>query len=414
MRDPRKGSARTLATTSLLLLGMACGSPPAGTESADAQWYQVQLVGEEEEPVPFFLRLPGDCERATATVVNGEERIRARCHRSDSGFLVDFPVYAMQLEAEIEADGSLTGHMCRERAEGRDIVMSLAGRPIVEPDPRTRFPEEVDGQIDASETEVAGTWQMEFEVLGGAKGTFVQHADGVVRGTIEVPAEYGDWGFLAGNVRGRHVRVSTFTGRSAILLDGELTPDGSMAGTLFINDSWDPFVAERVATVALPDPLARVWPIRDDRRLDLELLSDPKYAGKAMIVDIFGTWCPNCADQTPLLKELYQRHHDAGLEILGLAYEFTDNHDFWQRRINAFRERHGVEWEIAIAGLDELASEGNLGLSPIEGVPVTVFVNRDGTVHAVYTGFSGPATGDAYVQARADFERLAREIVNGL
>jgi len=425
MRDSRHSCALVRAATVLLLMGIACDGTPADTEPLGAheslgqheplgaQWYHAQLIGREEEPVPFFLQLPDDCEQATATVVNGEERISARCHRSESGFLVDFPVNGSQLEAEIEADGTLTGHLCRERAEGRSIVMSLAGRPIAEPDPGTRFPLEADVQTEASEMELEGTWQMEFDVWGEAKGTFVQQADGVVRGTIEVPVEYGDLRFLAGNVRGRRVRLSTFNGRYAVLVDGELMPDGTLEGTIFRNDTWDPFVAERMANVELPDPLARVRPIRDDRRLDLEQLSGPRYAGKAVVVDIFGTWCPNCGDQTPLLTELYQRHHDDGLEILGLAYEFTDNLEFKQRRIQAFRQRYDVEWEIVIAGLAELASEGNLGLSPIEGVPVTVFVNRDGTVHAVYTGFSGPATGDAYVQLKADFERLTREIVDG-
>jgi thiol-disulfide isomerase/thioredoxin len=294
--------------------------------------------------------------------------------------------------------------------------MSLAGRPIAEPDPRTRFPLEAEAQIDPSGTELEGTWQMEFDVWGSAEGTFVQHAGGVVRGTIVVPIEYGDLQFLAGNVRGRHLRLSTFNGQYAVLLEGELMPNGAMKGVIIYNDSWDSFVAERVASVALPDPLGRVRPIGEDRRLDLEPLRDPKYAGKAVIVDIFGTWCPNCNAQTPLLTELYRRHHDDGLEILGLAYEYTDNLEFKQRRIQAFRERHGVEWEIVIAesSLDALAIEGGLGLSPIAGVPITVFVNRDGTVHAVYTGFSGPATGEAYVQLKADFARLTGEIVDGL
>ena len=48
---------------------------------------------------------------------------------------------------------------------------------------------------------------------------------------------------------------------------------------------------------------------------------------------------------------------------------------------------------IDVSTLEELADDGLAGLSPIEGVPVTIFVKPDGTVHAVYTGFSGPATG---------------------
>ena len=38
-----------------------------------------------------------------------------------------------------------------------------------------------------------------------------------------------------------------------------------------------------------------------------------------------GTWCPNCHDEEPLLVDLYNRYHKDGLEIVSLAYEYTDN-----------------------------------------------------------------------------------------
>lgn len=81
--------------------------------------------------------------------------------------------------------------------------------------------------------------------------------------------------------------------------------------------------------------------------------------------------------------------------------------------VREFKEKHGVEWDVVIADktLEDLADEGLAGLSPIEGVPVTIFVKPDGTVHAVYTGFSGPATGAAHQEAKAQFRRLTKEIL---
>ena len=104
------------------------------------------------------------------------------------------------------------------------------------------------------------------------------------------------------------------------------------------------------------------------------------------------------------------------LEILGLAYEYGDDPESKQRRVREFKKKHGIEWDIVIADstLDELAFEGLAGLTPIEGVPVTIFLNRDGTVHAIYSGFSGPATGEAHRKANAQFEKLTAEILDGL
>jgi hypothetical protein len=55
-----------------------------------------------------------------------------------------------------------------------------------------------------------------------------------------------------------------------------------------------------------------------------------------------------------------------------------------------------------------------MGPTSAKGVPVTIFLNRDGTVHAIYRGFSGPATGEAHRKAKAEFERLTAEILDGL
>ena len=62
----------------------------------------------------------------------------------------------------------------------------------------------------------------------------------------------------------------------------------------------------------------------------------------------------------------------------------------------------------------EKHTDASLGLTPIEGVPVAIFVKPDGTVHAVYTGFSGPATGAAHREAKAQFQKLTVEILDGI
>ena len=50
------------------------------------------------------------------------------------------------------------------------------------------------------------------------------------------------------------------------------------------------------------------------------------------LIVIFGTWCPNCYDQTKYLVELDERYGDKGLSILGLAFEFGDDLDRQRRR----------------------------------------------------------------------------------
>ena len=251
---------------------------------------------------------------------------------------------------------------------------------------------------------------------GVAKGLFEQDASGVVTGTLEVPSQYGDVRFLAGNLRGTRLYLSTFDGQHAFRLAGEIKPDGTMEGEWVTSYSWEEFVAERDDDFELPDPLGRIAFKPGETRLDTAALQNEKYTGKPVILEIFGTWCPNCNDHAPLLVELYEKHRASGLEILGLAFEYSDNQEYKERRVQEFKDRHGIEWDIVLADgtLENLAVDGLSELGPIEGVPVTVFLNRDGTVHAIYGGFSGPATGDAHQEAIAQFEKLTAEILNGL
>lgn len=166
----------------------------------------------------------------------------------------------------------------------------------------------------------------------------------------------------------------------------------------------------------LPNPLARIAFTPDVTRLDVEPLQGSKFDGKAVIVEIFGTWCPNCNDHAPALVELHRKYNRQGLEILGLAYEYGFDREYKERRVREFKKRHGVDFDIVIADstLEELATEGLGGLGPIQGVPVTIFLNRDYTVHAIYSGFSGPATGEAHDRAKARFEKLTAEILDAI
>ena len=397
-----------------LLSSVGCDERPAaaGADASAGQWYHAHLATDDGVAIPFFLQVPGDCESGVATILNGAERLEAECRRSPVGFVIDFPVYATQLEAWFKPDGTLTGHWCRELPTGRDPILLLKAEPVSEPDRSTRF----SIASEEADTDVGGAWRVEFGQTDFAKAAFVWEESGVVTGSVEVPSSYGDLRFLAGNARGSHLRLSTFDGQHAYVFEGEVEPDGTMVGEWVTHLTRIPFVAARDEDFQIPDPLARVEFTPDVKRLDLEPLQDAKFDGKGVIVEIFGTWCPNCNDHAPVLVDLYQKYQPHGLEILGLAYEYGFDAEYKERRVREFKKRHGAEWDIVIADstLEELAMEGLDGLSPIEGVPVTIFLNRDGTVHAVYSGFSGPATGEAHQQAEALFEKLTVEILNGL
>ena len=363
-------------------------------------------IGEGDE-VPFFLALPANCNAQTATLANGAERIAVPCRRVGTQLLLDFPVYGTRIAAEATPGGGLTGFWDHATDAGRAQV-PFRSEPIARLDERDRF-----GSGAPAARDLAGTWRMTFTTHGAAKGVFEQESSGVIRGTIDVPADYGDLRFLAGEVEAGTLSLSTFDGGAASLLRGRVSDRGHVEGEFIKSYGLrERFTAEPSPEFEIVDPLQQIRVTSATRRLDFAPLLTERYRDKAIVIEIFGTWCATCNDLAPLLSELYRQHKDEGLEIVGIAYEFSHDEANSRERLAAYRTRHRVEWDVVTADEDPaMLLGGPATLSPIEGVPVTIFLNRDRTIRAVYTGFRGPAMGAAHEQTVATFRRLTREIV---
>jgi thiol-disulfide isomerase/thioredoxin len=48
--------------------------------------------------------------------------------------------------------------------------------------------------------------------------------------------------------------------------------------------------------------------------------TDARFRGKVVLINITGSWCPNCHDEAPFFAELYRKYHDRGLEIAALSF----------------------------------------------------------------------------------------------
>lgn len=142
---------------------------------------------------------------------------------------------------------------------------------------------------------------------------------------------------------------------------------------------------------------------------------DPRFRGKVLLVDVFGTWCPTCHDAAPVLVQLYRDYRARGLEIVGLAYEVTGDSLVDNRQLRRYREKFGIEFTLLRAGLNdtELTAATLPQLANFTAYPTTLFLDRQGRVRRVHAGFYGPATGAQHDRLVADFrseiERLLAE-----
>jgi thiol-disulfide isomerase/thioredoxin len=142
-------------------------------------------------------------------------------------------------------------------------------------------------------------------------------------------------------------------------------------------------------------------------------LADPEFAGRARIVQVFGSWCPNCNDEGRYLAGLLERYGDRGLSVLGLAFELTGDFDRDAKQVRRYLARNGVDYPVLIAGTANKrgATRAFPALDFVRSYPTTIFLRQDGSVRAVHSGFSGPATGAEHLHLRAEFEGLIEELL---
>jgi hypothetical protein len=96
-----------------------------------------------------------------------------------------------------------------------------------------------------------------------------------------------------------------------------------------------------------------------------------------------------------------------------LSYEYTEDAARSRRQIEIFRQKYGIEFPILLAGKLGDVERTLPQLVGFRAYPTTLFVGRDGRVHKIHAGFSGPATGDRFGALKSELEALIRELLAG-
>lgn len=409
-----------LLTTGLLAALCASFGQTQGATTPDAHWRFVLESPGGELPFGVTLRTVRvqNIEHLEAFIHNGEERIElgpAEC--KGNAIRLRLAPYDSTLVATIAEDGkTLEGTWSKSLGGERVAQLPLRGTLGASP----RFA--LKPTNDAQRARLDGTWSVKFasdEDL--ALGHFTSFADGRAVGTFETTL--GDYRFLAGTFDGQQLKLSCFDGGHAFLFHATLDEEGTLNGDFWSRDSWhDTWTAQLDPDAKLSDAFGiTTW--REDASLR-ELvfpdvngtphsLGDSSFDGRARIISLFGTWCPNCNDEAKFLGELAERYGPRGLSIVGLAFELDNDFERSCQQVERFRERHGVHYPILIAGEadKQVASTKFPALDRVRAYPTAIFLDANNKVRAVHTGFSGPATGAAHDRMRERYETLLETIL---
>jgi len=336
--------------------------------------------------------------------------------------------YDSHLTGELGADGTTLAGMWRKRS-GPDSWAELPFRATTDEPP---FVPQKRGGPDGP---LNGRYRVAFESSPVPAVMILREGFlGDVRGTVLT--DTGDYRFLTGEREGDAFHLTTFDGAHAFRFEARITAREALAdeprpvaaeieGDFWSRDTWhETFTAERDPDAALPDPFTQtVWDdsvaladlVFQDLEGNARSVADLARDADAILLQVFGTWCPNCNDETRFLVELHDRFSERGLAIVGLAFELTGEPERDARQVRGFAQRHGATYPMLLAGGADKAgaTEALAALDRVRSYPTTIFLTGDGRVRAVHSGFAGPATGPAHESLRAEYERLIAELLEG-
>lgn len=363
--------------------------------------------------LPFGLELIQSGEKWSAVLINAEERLEIEgIQVSADSVWIPLGIFDSDIKAKITESGDLEGSYVRNYAA--DYKMPFYATKGA----AQRFATSVKPNFDFS-----GRWKTVFQDDNGktydAIAILEQKGDQLT-GTFLTAL--GDYRFLEGNVSGNTFYLSAFDGSHAFFFQGDVLDDGSLQGRFRSGPRYkETFIAVRDEEFELPDAgsltylkegfetLDFTFPDTDGKMVSIQ---DEQFKDKVVLVQLFGTWCPNCMDETKYLAPWYEQNKDRGIEIIGLAFESKPEFDYASKRVKNAAERLGANYTFLIAGVSnkEKASEALSPLNSVVAFPTLIYIDKKGKVRHIHTGFNGPGTGGLYDRWIEEHESL----VNGL
>ncbi len=344
-------------------------------------------------------------------ICNGEERITLTGKKGKEGEInYSFPIIESELKVKFAENGKeLKGTWINyNKSKIQPFAFSAYASE------ESRFLTQEQPKIDFT-----GRWEVIFENgKEAAIGVFKQVGKEVT-GTFL--SETGDYRYLAGNVDANNTLfLSTFDGVHAYQFVANIYSRDSIEGIFYSGASYNTVWKGRrndTAQLTDPDSLSEMK-THGALTFDAKTLNGKDFHFKAQenhptIIQIMGTWCPNCMDEMNYFKEIYPKYKQNGVEIIAVSFEIGTHTKDQLKRLRQFKKRAEVPYKVLLGGSSTNKGEAAQvfkDLSRVMGFPTTIFIDEKGHVVKVHTGFSGPGTGIEFLKFKEETEQLLNKI----
>jgi thiol-disulfide isomerase/thioredoxin len=405
---------QSLFLKSILLFTLVAYCKPS---AAQAGKWVATLQRNDSILIPFTFEQKHEKGKIFWIIKNAAEKIRVENirHEGDS-MILQMPVFESQLR--VKKDENIFSGVWVKGGAVKTSVLPFFAKP------GSRFSTNKKAQYN-----ITGRWAVNFSSAKANElsvGEFKQ-AGNKLTGTFLNPT--GDYRFLEGTVSGNLLQLSGFDGGHAFYFTAKIKDNKTITGGLFYSGASykEQWKATKDATAKVPQESVAMFVKPGEENLhfsfkDLEgktvSINDEKFKNKVVVIQLMGSWCPNCMDETAFLSEYYNNNKQRGIEVIALAYEYSTN---WERSIKSLKkiqQRYNVQYTILnteVTVTDSLRTEKTLPeVTPIKFFPSSIILDKKGTIKKLDTGFNGPATGEHYLFYKKEFEETIDSLLKEL
>ncbi|HXH74134.1 MAG TPA: TlpA disulfide reductase family protein, partial [Bacteriovoracaceae bacterium] len=358
--------------------------------------------------VPFIINFKYFKNKLTGELINGKEKIKLSDMIIDDKTLsIPLQTYEVTLNMKRSTDVYMSGELVRHNKNPKVTIPVQASFGQKYRYPQDKYTAAINLQ---------GKWSVTMKDEDGVVSPGILIFDQQkekLSGTIMTPT--GDYRYFEGFVSNKNFEAASFDGVFNYVLRGELKDKVLKAALLSnsitnIEGTLDP-------KASLPDPYkhTQVEALNfsfPDLKGNLISLNDKRFKNKPVVVQFFGSWCPNCMDEMNFLIPWYNQNQKRGVEIIALAFERSVDPTEAKKQLIKVSTKKKVPYPLLIGGStsEDKPKDKISGLKNFISFPTTVFLNKRHEVVKVHAGFTGPSTGEYFIQWKNEFNQT----INGL
>lgn len=364
----------------------------------------------KEVELPFVMSIAKNKNQYSAKLYNAEETIE----------LSNITFKDNKLDIELSNKVSLIGEVSGDKISGYwikhervpEYKVPFTAKKVKEP---SRFSYKSDSiELDKKWKIIFSPQEVKKEYKQGI--LLIKETTPYIRASVLTKT--GDYRYLEGVIRNNELSLYGFDGVFAFVFKAKVNKE-IIKGKMYAGKSFSEVFAAKVDKdfeLVSPESITSFTETKinfslKDSSGNLVNLKDSQ--NRVTILQIFGSWCPNCIDETNFIKEWLNTNHNLPVDIYAIAFEREKDEKSALKTLLKVKNKLQMNYPILLGGAtkQDTVSKVFPGIKNFISFPTTIYLDKKGVIRKVHAGFNGPATDFYYDEFKRNFDDFIKQLV---